>query len=616
MRRLSIITAVGVLLLAGCSGSKNFSGTGSSSGGTGTGGTGTGGTGTTTYSMGNGTGSGFQSGIIGISNANVAAGGTTSLAVTVVDQTGALYTTASITVLFTSTCIDQGLAKVTASGASTAGTAANTVVSPTGTIDATYTAVGCSGPDVITASTTIATTTSLTATGTVTVAAAAIGSLQFESASPTSIGLKGTGLNETSTVVFKVVDSSGGARSGVTVNFALSTTAGGIGMSPASAVSGANGTVQTVVSAGVEHTTVRVTASIASPALSTQSSQLTVSTGLPASSSFSLSLGPPTYPNTVGTIGTTGCPNVEAFTLRETTVPVTASLSDRYGNPVPDGTSLAFQTDGGTITPQCTTTGGACTVTWTSTNPVPSTSDSPPSAANGRAMILATAIGEESFTDLNGSGYYVSPDPFKNLGEPFLDVGETGAYVSGDPYYNFYNASAWEGPATPAVFKGIVCTGDTSTSTCTSTPLGIGAQQLVVMSGTYAVITPSPTALSGSGVVDFLVTDANGNPMAAGTQISASVAPSTIGTLSGNGVSFTMSCGCSNVSNAAAAAGPPWNNTGPSTFCPSNSAPSNPYSFYVVLAATGAPGSQGAITINVTTPGTKTTTSIAVPVQL
>jgi hypothetical protein len=104
--------------------------------------------------------------------------------------------------------------------------------------------------------------------------------------------------------------------------------------------------------------------------------------------------------------------------------------------------------------------------------------------------------------------------------------------------------------------------------------------------------------------------------MAAGTQISASVSPSSIGTLSGNGVSFTMSCGCSNVSNAAAAAGPPWNNTGPSTYCPSNSAPAYPYSFYVNFAATGAAGSQGAITISVTTPGTKITSNTAIGIQL
>ena len=107
----------------------------------------------------------------------------------------------------------MGSPSISPSGTSTAGTTADTVTSSTGTIDATYTAKGCSGPDVITATAAVA-SANLTATGTVTVAAATIGSIQFESATPASIGLKGTGLNETSTVVFKVVDSTGGARAG------------------------------------------------------------------------------------------------------------------------------------------------------------------------------------------------------------------------------------------------------------------------------------------------------------------------------------------------------------------------------------------------------------------
>jgi len=362
-----------------------------------------------------------------------------------------------------------------------------------------------------------------------------------------------------------------------------------------------------------------VTASIASPALSTQSSQLTVSTGLPTSNSFTLSIGPPTYPNGVGTIGTTGCSNVESYTLKQTTVPVTATLSDRYGNPVPDGTSVAFQTDGGTVTPQCTTTGGACTVTWTSTNPVPSTTDAPPSAANGRAMILATAIGEESFTDLNGSGYYVSPDPFKNLGEPFLDVNESGAYVSGDPYYNFYNASVWEGPANPPEFKGIVCTGDTADSTCTSTPLGIGTQQLMIMSGTYAQITPVSYPLKSNGYkLAFTVADQNGNPMAAGTAISATLSPSSLGTISGSGTSFVTSCACFHEKDNTSANPPTAANNAPTAYCPSNSLTSQLLELGVQLtpSTTAAAGSSGTINISATTPGTKITTFTQVPVTL
>ena len=52
---------------------------------------------------------------------------------------------------------------------------------------------GLQWSDVISATATVG-TQSLTATGTITVAAAAIGSMQFVSATPATIGLKGTGL--------------------------------------------------------------------------------------------------------------------------------------------------------------------------------------------------------------------------------------------------------------------------------------------------------------------------------------------------------------------------------------------------------------------------------------
>ena len=77
-------------------------------------------------------------------------------------------------------------------------------------------------PDVITATAAVA-SANLTATGTVTVAAAVDRLDPVRIGHPPRIGLKGTGLNETSTVVFKVVDSSGGARPGVTVSFSLNT---------------------------------------------------------------------------------------------------------------------------------------------------------------------------------------------------------------------------------------------------------------------------------------------------------------------------------------------------------------------------------------------------------
>src|ERR1700730_5168196 len=423
MRKTLSLAAVGALALslAACGGGSTLS-SGTSTGATG----GTGGTGgtTKTYSMGNGSGSSFQSGVIGLSSTTLSAGGTTSLTVAIVDQTGTLYTGAAVTVGFNSPCVAQGLATIVASGTSTAGSTAGTVTTSTGSVSATYTAKGCSGQDVITASAGGG-GASLTARGTIPGAAAAVGSIQFVSAVPATIGLKGTGLGETSTVVFKVTDATGGARPGVPVTFSLDSNVGGLTISPASATSAADGTVQTVVSSGTAHSTVRIKATIASPALQTESSALTVSTGLPSSKGFSIAVGPATY---AGTASTLACPNVETWGIDGVTVPVTVRLADRYNNPAPDGTAVAFTTNGGHIVASCTTPSsstspgdGTCTAIWTSAAPRPTTASVPPAARSGRVTVMATAIGEEFFNDANGNGYYDQGEAFSDLGEPYRD---------------------------------------------------------------------------------------------------------------------------------------------------------------------------------------------------
>ena len=567
--------AAATLALAACGGSGSGTLTGNKSGSS----SGSGGTGPTTYSMGNGSGSGFQSGMIGISNASLSAGGTTSLQVSIVDQTGTLYTGGAVTVTFNSTCISQGLATVTASGSNTPGTNPDTVVTSTGTADATYTAKGCPGADVITASATVG-TTSLTATGTVTVATSATGSIQFESATPSTIGLKGTGQPSTSTVVFKVLDSTGAPKAGVTVNFTLDSTVGGLSLTPASAVSAADGSVQTVVSSGTVHTAVKVTAAIASPALSTQSSVLTVTTGIPTSNAFSIAVGSAQY----GSGTPPACPNVEAYGTDGVVVPVTVRLSDRYSNPVLDGTAVTFYTNGGQIVGSCTTTGGACVANWTSANPRPQTaSDSPPLLANGRATILATTIGEEWFDDANGDGFWESGETFQDLGEPYDDANENGTFDSGEYFLDYNHDGTRNGPS--GSFVGITCTGSTASDTCTTKTLAIGASHLLIMSTADSVlscVSATPGSCGGISVthgtsaqIVFNVQDANGNPVAAGTSITVT-ASSGAGTITANS-SFNVGC--------------------------STSVGGDDYSAY--LTAATAAGS-GTITIQATSPGTHT----------
>lgn len=505
------------IALAGCGGggddASKFSDPGTT-GGTGNGGgagTGTG----TTVSLGSPAGTSFSAGAIGISSTSLAAGGSTSLQVVLQQSDGTLYTQ-STQVTFSSTCVALGRATMT-----------SPVTTTNGVASTTYVATGCSGADVITATATV-NGTQISATGTVTVAAAAIGSIQFESADPSNIALKGTGgagRQETSTVIFRVVDASGGPRADVDVTFSLDTSVGGISLTSTTARSDTNGRVQTVVNAGTVATSVRVTARIASPNISTQSNQLTITTGIPDTDSFSLAVQ---------------CTNVEAFNIDGVVVPVTARLSDRFNNPVPDGTAVAFTSEGGQIVAQCTTGdlvpgSGACAVDWTSSNPRPMT----PANGVGRVTVLATAIGEDSFVDTNSNGFFDSGEAFANLGEPYRDNDESLAFESGEFFLDFDNSGSRS--AGDGAFSGVTCTGTGAGATCNLTTTAIGAQTLIIMSTSGAVITGPTTAAVAPGLsipLSYNIKDGNGNAMPNGTAVEVTT---DFGTLTGL-TSFAIPC--------------------------------------------------------------------------
>jgi len=339
-------------------------------------------------------------------------------------------------------------------------------------------------------------------------------------------------------VIFRVLDQAGGPRVGTTVNFSLNTTVGGISVSPATAQSDAQGNVQTVVQGGTVATSVRVTATVqgVSPVLSTQSSQLTVTTGIPDQNSFSLAVQ---------------CPNVEAWNSDGVVVPVTARLSDRFNNPVPDGTAVTLQTEGGSIVSQCVTSGavGSCTVNWTSSNPRPGT---PPTGEPrpGRSTILATAIGEESFTDTNGNGSFDNLEAFADRPERFLDENEDGIRNPTEPIYDFNNNGVYD-PA-DTLFNGVLCLDTSGRCNASATTTGISAQSLIIMSaGSPGGVIPSSgtplpeapaaaIAAGGTGTVSIEFADLNGNPLPSGTTITGSVAGTGI-TLGVPGT-FTVPC--------------------------------------------------------------------------
>ena len=181
-----------------------------------------------------------------------------------------------------------------------------------------------------------------------------------------------------------------------------------------------------------------VTYCYSSPALSTQSGVLAVTTGLPASLAFSMAVS---------------CPDVEGLHIDGVPVKVTVRLADRYNNPAPDGTTVAFTASGGHVGGNCTTPSsaaasgdGTCSVDWTSANPRPTPSSTPPAKRTGRVAVLGTAIGEESFNDVNANGFFDPGEAFSDLAEPYRDDNESAAYESGEYFLDFNH----DGIRTPA----------------------------------------------------------------------------------------------------------------------------------------------------------------------
>ncbi len=404
-------------------------------------------------------GGGFSNGKILVTVPNLSAGGATTLQVDIVSNDGSIAFGTNATVGFSSSCLASNLATLDP---------ADPVTTTEGRVLVTYTAKGCSGNDKVTAYVTLpGEDAPLEASGTVTVAAAEAGGLQFVSAEPQVIGMIGSPLPSQSRIVFKLTDLVGDPLANRTVAFALNSTVGGTRLSASSAVSDVNGNVSTTVVAGSAHTSVRVTASTVDPVsgmtITSQSDQLVITTGIPDQDSFSLSAD---------------VLNPRALSCDGEPVTINIRLADRYNNPAPEGTATAFTAEGGAINGQCTTgdpfgdalvEAGVCSVTWTSRAPRP---------ANGRVTILATAIGEESFIDSNGNGVYDVGETFSDLGEAFRDDDESGTRNNSEVTVDYNNNGVFDGAN--GSFTGYIC--DSPGTNCRSETLNLRQSLVLSMS--------------------------------------------------------------------------------------------------------------------------------------
>jgi hypothetical protein len=502
---------------------------------------------------------------VGIEDAVLPPGGSTSLSVSFVDSNGNL-TTGSATATFTSPCVRDGTAILTDSS----GQPTSTASTQTGRATLFYKANGCIGTDVITATSTLPSLQVNTATATLNITVATAQNIVFDRANPAQISLKGGGGVETSDVRFIVNGPNGLPLSGVPVTLTLNNSVGGVCLIAGGtctqevlATSNASGIVSARVQAGTITTTVRVTASTESggTTISTQSSGLVISTGIPDQDSMSISASQYNVPI-----------YVEGFEVE-----VVIRLADAFNNPVPKDTSVSFTTSGGIIDSACSTDEfSTCKVIWRNQNPRPS---------SGKVTILATALGNESFVDTNGNGTYDANDTFAesgstctrnvptptlvdpatacdDLGEAYLDSNRDNTYNLGEVFIDIFgpgNSLVKDGVRTAGngIYDGALC--PATGATCTRNSVTV-RQDLMLVLGTGVADTTGNRLIGQPANIDMaansiqtlpiILRDTNGNSMPAGTTV-------TVNSTNLTGATVTLSPTAVTVAD---------NVTGPTTF--------------------------------------------------
>lgn len=352
-------------------------------------------------------------------------------------------------------------------------------------------------------------------------------SISFSSATPDVLVYQGGEGETQAEVKFLVKDALNQPLAGETVKFSLNTAVGGLSLQSTQAVTDSTGIATARVISGTVPTPVRVTA--VAGKYSAQSSQLAISTGLPHQNGFSLAVSTynPAFYNTDGA-----------------SITITARASDRQGNPVPDGTTVNFVTEGGigTITSKCSMAAGSCSVTLLSSGVRSALVDA------GRQTVLAYMQGEESFDDKNSNGVFDSGEFVSNydLPEAFLDArpgqarttankAQSWLTFAGNSYSEFYldlNGNGVHDETGNGYFDGVARSDGRSASTV---HLRRAVEIIWGVSNNSFIATPSKGATelnsfdlcpASSATVSYTPADIYANTLPSGTTVAFSVTTS------------------------------------------------------------------------------------------
>lgn len=290
-----------------------------------------------------------------------------------------------------------------------------------GNVATTYSAIDadgnlCEGTQTVTATTASGSATPVKLT--LTIAAAEANSIVYTSSDTVELGIKGSGSSTSGQVEFTVY-SNGSPLANKNVVLDLEKAPNDFSFvtqgnrSSTTVVSDSTGKVKVNLYPGYVPGPVEIKAALSTDtSIYALSKNVSVASGRATQSGFSISM----------------TKNALQNAKDGDTATITARLVDRTGNPIPDDTVVNFVTEGGSITPYCTTTDGACSVTLSTQDPRPT---------DNRVTVLAYVEGDKSYTDTNGDNAYTAGTDtlISNLGSFFRDDNESTAYDSGEFKY-------------------------------------------------------------------------------------------------------------------------------------------------------------------------------------
>jgi len=216
---------------------------------------------------------------------------------------------------------------------------------------------------------------------------------------------------------------------------------------------------------------------------------------------------------------------------------ITVSAVDKNNNPIADGTVINFWAEYGQIPPTCSTTDGGCSVIWSSTGKLLTTSGPNELAQDGRTTILAWTAGEDSHEDsgtVGSDGLYDAGDLLISTPERFFDRDFDGTFTSGtDNYFDYDGNGAWTGgAAASSLYRGYSCTSAAKAAGHCALDVEVWDQVQIVMATSKLELNLSATAIPtgaafsgpvlGSQTFYLAVQDDYGNQAPAGTTVSAS----------------------------------------------------------------------------------------------